>query len=198
MAYTSPEQAHLLQQSWVPIPWETFSKMSSLDQLLYVALMLDPSPSTTPRNHFNPLVMSRAARVGMAAPQPTHTRTKDEQLQETREQRERTVSPEPENRVAFPENRLDPEITDAALSLIMFQGTTETEETSLDMRELIRRVESDGEAKRRRIFPPSPASSRIELSGARASASARPRASTRPRPRARRSRRRRRGLSRHN
>jgi hypothetical protein len=196
MASTSLEQAHLLQQSWVPIPWETFSKMSSVDQLLYVALMLDPSLSTTSRNHFNPLVVSRADRVGMATPQPTHTRTKAEQLQETREQRERTVSPEPENRVAFPVDRLDPEITDAALSLIMFQGTTETEEISQDMRELIRRVESDGEAKRRQMFPPSPASSRIEPSGA--SASARPRVSTRPRPRARRSQRRRRGLSRHN
>jgi hypothetical protein len=104
----------------------------------------------------------------MAASQPTHTPTEDEQLgeklfkdEEKREQRERTVSPELENQVVFPEHRLDPEITDAAFSLMMFQGAAGTKETSKDMRELIRGVESDGEAKRRQMLPPSSASWRI-------------------------------------
>jgi hypothetical protein len=102
--------------------------------------------------------MSLTNRVGMAASQRTHARTEDEQLQERlvqyeinrrerQKRRERTVSPEPENRVKVPEDSLEPEITDAAFSLMVLAGNAETQETSKDMRELIRRVDADDQAR---------------------------------------------------
>ena len=91
----------------------------------------------------------------MAASQRTHARTEEEQLQERlaqheanrrerQKRRERTVSPEPENRFKVPEDSREPEITDAAFSLMALAGNAETSE---NMRELIRRVDANDQAR---------------------------------------------------